>query len=188
MDKVRIALCGKIRSGKDAVADYLGDKYGFKKFRFGDGIREVIRVLYPGEMEKGKPREKMQGVGQALRQYDPNVWLNYCLNGIEKSGKPLVIISDLRQPNEFERVTRDGWFTVRVTAPDELRIERARAKGDVFNVEDLNHDTERHVDGFPVDLEIVNDGSIERLYAAAEVAIVLAKAKKTRGEGFEWVP
>lgn len=204
MDTLRIALCGKIRSGKDSVADYLCRNHGFQKFRFGDGIRRVCHILYNVAMNKaktGKPRALLQGIGQALRQYDPDVWLNYCLYEIanyeiahyeitnygNRIPDAKVVISDLRQPNEFERVRREGWFTVRVSAPDELRIERARAAGDNFTLDDLNHETERHVDGFPVDLEIVNDGTIERLFAKTEIALFLAKTTQGAGGSDLWV-
>ncbi len=186
MKQLKIAICGRIRSGKDTVADYLCDNHGFRKFRFGDGIREVGKILYPEEFAKGKPRAIMQGVGQALRQYDPDVWVNYLFNSVKRSGADRVVISDMRQPNELARVKAEGFFVIKVVASEETRIERGIKKGDIFKPEDFYHETESHVDNFDVDLTIHNEGTLEELLRAAEGAYRLANYAVKNGL-LDWV-
>ena len=60
---MRIALTGKMRSGKDTVADYLVEYHNFHRFAFADGIRKVCALAFPTATVHGKPRKLYQGVG-----------------------------------------------------------------------------------------------------------------------------
>ncbi len=171
MDK--IAICGRIRSGKDTVADYIALKYGYEKFRFGDGIRNVLQILYPEEMEEGKPRKLFQGVGQALRSVDPNVWVKNTIREIEESEVRKVIVCDLRQPNEYKKLKEEGYFIIRVKASKSIRLQRAMEECDDFDSKDFNHDTESYVDGFDVDLEIINEGTLTNIKHQVNVMLSL---------------
>lgn len=156
-EKTKIAICGGMRSGKDTYADLLVERFGFKKFRFGDGIREVGKVAFPEAFNgKQKPRELLQGIGQQLREIDPDIWVNKVLKDIESSQARNVVISDLRQPNEYKALREAGFYIVRIIAPLEQRIERAKASGDKFDLKAFSHETESHYMGFEVDGEIHN--------------------------------
>jgi dephospho-CoA kinase len=174
-----IALCGRMRSGKDSVADYLTQKYGYTRFAFGDGIRRVTRELYPQLYEGGaKPRALLQGFGQDARKYNEDVWVDDCFRRIEyaryEDGANFnVVISDLRQPNEIKRCREDGYVIVRVNCTDTLRIERAKALGDTFTRAELTHETESHVDTFSVDYDVYNVGTLADLYAQVDAIIAV---------------
>lgn len=194
-----IALTGLMRSGKDAVAAYLTDKYGYTRFAFGDGLKDVCRVLYPDEFANGnKPRALLQGFGQDARKYDESVWTRKCFDDIGSSREriesvqakirvapPLslkqfrVVISDLRQPSEYDRCRAESYVIIRVTAPESVRIDRAIKSSDTFNLRDLTHDTESHVGGFEVDYEIVNDGTLAELYAQIDAIMTQLTSEVT---------
>lgn len=170
---MKVALVGKMRSGKDTIAEYAEEKYDFTRFAFGDGIREVARMLFPDQMKNGnKPRSLLQGIGQTMRQFDNNVWVNKCFNiingeidfhGIFNDGfRP--IITDLRQPNEFAKCKEEGFITIKVHCDDEIRIKRILEKNDNFDKKDLEHETEMHIDAYNCDFIIHNNGSLEDLY------------------------
>jgi dephospho-CoA kinase len=183
---VKIALCGKMRSGKDTVANFLREQHKFTGFRFSEGIWETICLLYPHiYASKEKPRKLLQDIGQKLREVDPNIWVNYTLQQIEEVGANRVVVTDLRQPNEFNVLKEQGFFIVRVSAEDGIRLNRILAENDNFDIQDLYHETERHVDGFNVDFEIQNNGTIEELLqksqAAFEEAVLYAKGGKQGG-------
>lgn len=175
---MNIALTGHLRSGKDAIAAHLVTNYGYTRFAFGDGIREVTRRLYPEQYVGGaKPRALLQGFGQMARTFGEDVWVNDCFRRIEAErwvydgGHKLwevpnfrTVISDLRQPNELARCRSEGYAIIRVKAKSALRIQRAVESADTFNLADLTHSTETHIDGFAVDYEITNDGSLAELY------------------------
>jgi|GEM_PF-1539845 len=183
-----IALCGQLRAGKDAVAAYLVRHYGYTRFAFGDGIREVTRRLYPEAYEGSeKPRALLQGFGQMARSFGADVWVNDCFRRMKEREGALrsldaqagmwgatifrPVITDLRQPNEYERCRAEGYVIIRVTAPEEIRLERARQAGDAFTAEDLVHETEQHIAGFAVDYEVDNSGSLAELYASVDAVM-----------------
>lgn len=163
---LKIALTARARAGKDTVADYLVDKYGFVRFAFGDGLRRVCRDLFPAQFENGaKPRALLQGVAQAMRGIDPDVWVNLCMKDVALYPHGNLVIIDLRQPNEYRRLKAEGFIIIRVNASEETRIQRMQSAGDVFNPADVNHETEQYVDTFAVDYELDNNGTLEELYA-----------------------
>lgn len=183
---MKIALFGKIRSGKDTVGKILIEEHGFKRFAFGDGIGAIIQEYFPEAWAGGKPRKHYQHIGQQLRVLNPNVWINYMLHNIDKEtcrkrqqwaiGKEdsphlNVVVTDGRQINEAERLKEEGFLIVRVVCPEEIRIERMKALGDLFKPEDLKHETELNVDRITPDVEIINDGSLNDLYIKVQKMI-----------------
>jgi dephospho-CoA kinase len=179
-----IALCGQLRAGKDAAAEYLVRQYGYTRFAFGDELKRYSHELFGGNPAE-KPRELYQWFGQTMRERDPDIWLRKCFENItdwntlwrlseaenKLSYSPrelspfLPVITDLRQPNEHERCRAEGYVIIRVTAPESIRLERARQAGDAFTAESLTHDTESHIAGFVVDYEVENAGTLAELYA-----------------------
>jgi hypothetical protein len=107
-----------------------------------------------------------------MREIESDIWIRHAERkvrgtidfrvntGAEKIG---VVITDLRQPNEYEWARTEGYTIIRVTAPDEVRIGRAIGAGDDFSVHDLAHSTELEIDNFDVDYEVVNDGTVADL-------------------------
>ncbi|QHZ58616.1 AAA family ATPase [Brevibacillus sp. NSP2.1] len=183
---LKVALCGKARAGKDSVSDYLARQYGFVRFAFGDGIRKVCRELFPDQMAQAhKPRALLQGVGQAMRAFNPDVWVNatmrdivdYRLQQTDMRRIPNIVITDLRQPDEYDRLRSEGFVIIRVIASEDVRRQRMLDAGDTFDERDLMHETEMHTDGFAVDYEIENNGSLAELYAKVDeiMAEVLAE-------------
>ncbi|EMT54741.1 adenylate kinase [Brevibacillus borstelensis AK1] len=186
---VKIALCGKMRSGKDSVAAHLTQQYGFVRFAFGDGIRKVCRELFPDRFAGDrKPRALLQGVGQAMRAFDPDVWVNDCFRRIADKERmdnayyempwnaharlPFrPVITDLRQPSEYERLRAEGFVIVRVTCDEAIRRQRIIDAGDAFDERDLTHETELHADGFAVDFDIENNGTLAELHAKVDAVM-----------------
>lgn len=171
---MNIAITGKMRSGKDATSRYLCDKYGYTQFAFGDELKRYADELF-GVHGGGKRRELYQWFGQAIRERDPDIWVRKCFEFISAfkreinngafTPRPNVVITDMRQPNEYAHCRAEGFVIIRVTAPDGIRIHRAIESGDKFTYTDLIHETENHVDSFEVDYEIVNDGTLADLHA-----------------------
>lgn len=188
----RIALTGKLRSGKSEVARYLKYEYGFHEIAFGDSLKRVADDLFddtdveeyasipiyrhneviPFLPEKEvigyrKPRRRYQDFGQLMRHLDPSVWIrqaersmNVWENQRDVKG---IVVSDLRQPNEYEWAKENGFTIIRVSANEDTRLDRARKAGDNFTEDDLRHETEQHVDDFEADYDIWNDGEITEL-------------------------
>lgn len=168
---LKVAITGKMRSGKDTLAGWFLEK-GVAQFTFKQGIEEIVDKYFPRAKANGKPRRHYQHIGQQLRALDPNVWINYTLDNIDryrykypaKARKYGVMITDLRQPNEYEALKREGFIIIKVECSDEERLRRMEQAGDVFTAEDLKHETERNVDLITPDYVIDNNGSKKDLY------------------------
>lgn len=176
--EIKIAICGTLRSGKDTVANMIQDNHDFCKFAFAEGIWATIELLFPevyAKRQNEKPRKLLQDLGQGIRKIDPDVWVRYTFNRIKEVGAERVLVTDLRQPNEFDALKKAGFFIIRVNAEPEIRIERARAAGDNFNFQDLLHETEKHVQSFRVDFDIYNNTTLEDLENQVQTAFEEAK-------------
>src|SRR5690625_553508 len=132
---VRIALTGRMRSGKTTVANILSVEYGFHELAFGDALKRHADELFEGssvypdeyvdisevrghEVDpfriKRKNRRLYQDFGQAIRQLDADVWIRQ----VEQSLAVLenfvsikrFVISDLRQPNEYKWARANGFI------------------------------------------------------------------------------
>lgn len=163
---MKIAIVGKIRSGKNVVGDYFVERYGCEQMAFADEIGTVISYYFPEAYKEGKPRFHYQQIGQFFRTIDPNVWIkafdrNY-LTALA-DGVMDFVVTDLRQPNEYQYLKENGFTIVKVEADSEVRLERMRKEKDTFRMEDLHHETESHVDVIPYDYLVTNNTTLEDL-------------------------
>jgi len=164
---LQIGLTGEMRSGKDAVGEYLVREHGFKRFAFGDGIVKTTRKLFPEQFESVKPRKLLQEFGQFCVSLDESVWVRYLFREMLYQGiDPVVdnvVITDLRQPHEYEHLLESGFTIVRVNTKPALRKERIISNGESYSDETFYHSTEKHIRTFDVDYELDNNGTLEVL-------------------------
>ena len=175
MKHIKIALTGKMRAGKDTVYKMIEDELNYPKAQvtqlsFGEQLKHYANELFPYKVRDGKPRKLYQDFGQLMRQIDPDVWVNQVDELLEQQegyvfyfdkeerGLVISVITDLRQPNEYEYCKDNGFHIVRVNASDKARMVRMESTKDVVTVGDLNHETEQHIDTYRVDYEIENEG------------------------------
>lgn len=168
---MKIALIGKSRSGKDTVAEYLEKKYRLHNYKFSYGITEIIKKYFPKDLEKGvKLRGHYIKIGQSLRELDEDVWVNYTLDKINYLWGSLenVVISDVRQENEFRRLAKEGFRFIYIKCDNYIRNERIKEKGEELP-SDFDNDPDKNID-YIVErygelIEVVsNNQSLERLF------------------------
>ena len=108
MKGMKLAFVGCLRSGKDTAADYFVKNHDFKAFSFGSGIADVIHRYFPDAFEEGKPRKHYQVIGQAFRELNPDIWVEILEEKLKEAWaenpEKSVVITDLRQLNEYERL------------------------------------------------------------------------------------
>lgn len=175
----KIALTGQMRAGKDEIAKHLVISHGFNRVAFGDELKRLAHEAFPDVSESSKPRALYQTFGQLLREIDPDIWVRHAerkVNAIINVNAQFedhigIVISDLRQPNEFDWAIESGFTIAKVTAPVGKRLVRAKAAGDSFTEADLAHETESHIEGFAADYEIANDGTVDDLWAKVDEMI-----------------
>src|SRR5690625_2402589 len=177
-DITRIAICGQLRSGKSLIAEHLQTNKGFKIISFGSRLKQAADELFAysevykpeiitapcpfgGKREIGrkKPRRLYQDFGEALRALDGDIWITHAEQAMKAyelfRDTKGIVLDDLRQPRELEWARANGYTIIRVTAPEDVRVERATALGDDFDTGSLTHETEIHVDGFVVDTRVL---------------------------------
>ncbi|PJI12397.1 dephospho-CoA kinase [Bacillus altitudinis] len=172
---MKLAITGKLGAGKDVAVEYLVAMYEFFPFTFSAKGKALFYELFPELRGDAKQRQPMRDFINGITELDvpgaKDVWVDYLFRRIEDHEKlrccrdSRILITDIRKPVEYERAKAEGFKILRITAPDELRIDRAKRRGDVFKPADLSHPTETALDGFDVDYEIANDGSLADLYA-----------------------
>lgn len=198
---LRIALTGRMRSGKSTIADHLWLKHDFAKVSFASSLKQLADRLFShlyepiyedcsiseggrSVKEYRKPRALLQTLGQKLREIDEDVWIKQAEQDVELAeawrSTAGVVIDDLRQPNEYEWARANGFIIIRVEADEALRLKRAEQAGDSFSEEDLAHDTEQHSDKFDVDYTIVNNGDMDELERQVDEILSDIKAKGRR--------
>lgn len=178
---MKIALVGKMRSGKDTVGKYLIDNYNFKRFAFAEPIGNILSEYFPEKIVEGKPRAMYQGIGQYFRGFEPNVWINYTDRAISsyhnENPDGNVVITDTRQLNEYTYLKDKDYIILKVTATRENQIKRIVESGDTFNPSDLEHETEQQAEAMPYDYLIHNDTTIDELYERIESVLYLVRER-----------
>lgn len=172
-----IAFLGQKHSGKDTCAEYLIKNYNFKRYAFGDPVKEVCRILfgfndeqlYGSKKEEYDtrlnitPRETFQKIGTEFGQYIiheilPNLniekrtlWTRI-LDDIDKSAH--IVISDVRFQHEIDAIKKNGGIII--------KIDRNTIQND-FN----NHASEQEIFNISssfINFTIENNGSLNELY------------------------
>lgn len=182
MKQVKIGILGEIRAGKDTVSELItknlwvmDSSIPTKHFAFSTGIHDVIQLTMPELYQNGKPRQALQHIGQSLREIKPDVWIDYlirsgCFNASRIGGHHM-IVTDVRQPNEVERLQELGFHIIKVTASQEVRMQRALQLGDNFNPEMFNHETETIINSCDYDYLIDNSYSVDSLEKAVKMIL-----------------
>jgi dephospho-CoA kinase len=173
LNSLKIGLTGKARSGKDTVANYLVERHQFKRVAFGDSLKRFLSEIFPDLINENKPRALLQRFGQSMREFDEDVWIKHALN---KANGSKIVITDVRQPNEYLRLKDLGYVIIRVESTTQNRFNRMMTLGDVFNENDMRDETETALDSYDVDFTIVNDGDLSML--SEQVDFVLTELLK----------
>lgn len=173
MDNHRIAISGKMRSGKDTVAAYLCEEYGFVRMAFADKLKEVAKDLF-GAQETAKNRGLLQALGRKMCEIDNAVWVKYVLDRIPLSG-PSIVITDLRFPTEYHALRALGFTFVRVAVSRQTQLRRLditeAPTAQSARLEELLTDaSEIALDGpWKWNYIISGEGSFEHTYAQVDI-------------------
>ena len=163
-----IALNGRSLSGKDTIANYLSDKYGFIKISFAEPLYKIAHDYFGMTY---KDRSLLQAIGQGYRSIDEDVWVKYLFKKLEEkvnsneiSKDSNIVITDIRQENEYVASVMNGFVPIKVSAPLEKRVERATMRdGKIPDIKLWEATAETGADNFPY-IEIINDSSLDDLY------------------------
>ena len=117
---MKIAICGKMCSGKSTLANYIMGNYpGYEKYSFAGKVKELCSELFN---MKEKDRPLLINFANKMRDIDENVWINQVLK--QTAGKTTCIIDDVRYQNEVDALIEDGWSFIQLNVPNELQKKR----------------------------------------------------------------
>ncbi|AYP68754.1 deoxynucleoside monophosphate kinase [Bacillus phage vB_BpsS-36] len=185
-----IGLFAKMRSGKDEVykvISFMG--FNVERVAFGDIMKERFYELFPLIPPEPKPISELVAFGQSMRAIDNDVWVRPTMARMKvrtdilaQAGftPPAFIVTDIRQPNEYEACKRAGMVMVKVHADESVRVERMLALGEKVSREVLDSPTELHIDGFKPDYVINNNGTPQEL--AKEITELIYKIQTKRND------
>jgi hypothetical protein len=175
-----IGVSGYAQSGKDTVANYLVENYGFVKISFADPIREALYKLDPKirvdemvgaslanavdhmgweEVKKlsSDARELLQRMGTEVgrEMFGKDFWVNQAMLKAREHDK--VVFADVRFPNEVEAILGASGDVWRVYKKDVTPVNR--------------HVSETALDDYRFKREIHNIGSFDDLYEIVDYFI-----------------
>jgi len=139
---MKIAISGKICSGKSTLTDKLNEIYpNLVKRSFAEKIKEIAFELFG---MKEKDRKLLQGIGTNMRLIDEDVWVKYLIN----TSNDYVIIDDLRFENEARLLKENNWILIRLNISQELQKERImKTYPHTYDkhLDNLNHESEMDI-------------------------------------------
>ena len=122
--------------GKDTATEYLEKKYPgrVKRVAFADKLKQVCILLFGLSDEQCygskeiketvdprygmSPREIMQKVGEGMRKIYPEIWVDTVfyttIPDHEKDGYDFFVVSDVRYPNEGDKIHAENGTLVKV--------------------------------------------------------------------------
>lgn len=172
-----IALCGLKRSGKDVVAKYIEERYGYTHVKIAQPLKDLVRTAFrftEDDLETDakdqihprwgvSPRVIMNYIGTQVFQYDmadvvPMLkdrcfWIDHVLDTYKN--EPSIVISDLRFHHEVKRIrefaqTMECDFTV-------VRVKRdGTCTGSLAS--------EMESEQLQANITLQNDGTLEDMY------------------------
>lgn len=176
MDKkmIVIGLVGPIKAGKGELAKYLVESHGVVVYRFSQILGWILDILCLSQS-----RENFQDLAIALRKkFGSGVLVLTLKNDIIAESPPIALVDGVRVWEEAEMIKELGGFLIYVTASDEVRFKRLqsaeKAGEELQTFEDFLQSQKKKTElliaeiGQSADYQIINESSIEELYAQIE--------------------
>src|SRR3989344_5471736 len=127
MVKLILGVAGTIGAGKDAITNYLKDKYSFQIIRVGDLVREEIRL---NKLQETRENEEHLSK-KRVEEFGVGYWARTLTQKIESSKNSNIAINGVRRPAEAtlpKKLFGDKFKLIFVDANTELRFKRLKAR------------------------------------------------------------
>jgi adenylate kinase family enzyme len=165
---MKLAITGKMGSGKTSIAKYLVEKYNFTKFSFADDVKLYATEIFDINI-KIKDRKLLQQFATKMKEIDENIWIKRLDNKIkDKDISDNIIIDDLRYPNEELYLISNGFKILKLDIDTELqnnRLKNTYINDFDIHIECKKHDSEMHTQFFYHDFYyFINTNTEKNIY------------------------
>lgn len=147
----RIALCGKMGTGKSYVASLL-ERHGYLRLHFATPLKRAA-----AELDPQPSRELLQALSEVTRRVEPHPLVEQMQRAVEGAGSEHLVVDDLRFPDELLVLREAGFEVFCVHAPLDVRLKRLRENGRLEDEQQLQHESEVALDDYSLPV-VVNDG------------------------------
>lgn len=158
-----IGLSGKMGTGKSTLAKYLMDKQPNSVIvKIAGLLYELQDMIYTKlgiKLEGEKDRPLLIALGMWGRDKDENFWTDIALKQAKERPEELVIIDDIRFPNEAKALEDAGGILIRI---------EGKQRGDNLTPESMNNVTETSLDDYNFKYRIDNSFSVEHTLSQLE--------------------
>lgn len=166
---VKLAIIGKMGSGKTTLVKHLVHEYNFIEFNFGDPVKKFANEIFGIETIKEKPRKFIQEFAETTKTLDQNVWVNYIKRQIINSvpeelprqiacdlntNDNHIVVGDVRFNNEYQMLRELGFKFILLDISEEYQVERLKKtypNNYLEHLERRGHISEQNVYKFPAD-------------------------------------
>ena len=153
--KILVGLVGYSGSGKDSLAAELCRFGGYTRYAFADSLKSLLLATdktFGNSLERLEDwkrkglhdtREKLQNLGQRLRDYDSEFWIR----SMPAVLADRAIVTDIRYPNELDWVKERGGTVVAIRRPGFGPVNDHQSESNTTRLLELaditltNHDT-----------------------------------------------
>jgi len=167
-----IGIAGKTHSGKTSLANRLNHTYGWPVHSFADGVRrELANAWFKGTHAKNRPalwesmesefgkesvRTLLQAWGHGRRVFNgDDYWVDDLMSNI--ADEEVVVIDDVRYPNEIASILRKGGVIIRLLADEQTLYSRGATESA------LSHPSERAISEEQTLYEALNKNRVFRI-------------------------
>jgi len=168
-----IAIIGKRRSGKDTVAKYIEEEYGFTHLKISFKLKQLCKLLFDfsdGQLESDSkeiiddrwgisPRSAMQFIKTDIFQYKiqdlmPSIerkfWIHSFENDYLINDHKNIVISDLRFLHEFDILKNYNLKVIYIQNDNSKHV--------------INHISDTEFLDIPYNYKVINNDTITSLY------------------------
>ena len=161
---MKIALIGKICSGKSFISSYLEKNSKFKVYSFGCAVKQYAKEIF---QLNSKNRKIIQDFAQKMKEIDENVWINYVIDKINKDNAKNIIVDDVRFPNEYEILKKMDFIFIKLNISEELqriRIKNTYKEDYEIHLERINNISEKYINdlssNYTLNITLMNENNI----------------------------
>jgi len=156
---MKVAICGRMASGKTTLANWFVDQ-GYQKVSLAAKVKDIARDLFK---MKNKDRRLLQKIGMKMREIRPDVWIEYLIG----TDGNLLVVDDVRFVNEARSFKAAGWVLIRLNIDEDLqkkRLQRTYPDDWETHWNNRSDSSETEVDMIPADLIDIEITSADEPY------------------------